>query len=135
MKPLYLLDTDICIYIAKRHPPQVRARFEQLAPGQVIMSSITFGELSYGVSKSTQPSESMTRIRRMMQDLPVADVNRGVGLVYAEIRWVLAQAGLLIGTNDLWIAAHAKALGAILVTNNEREFRRIPGLKIENWAA
>ena len=135
MKPLYMLDTDICIYIAKRQPPQVRARLEQLEPGQVTMSSITFGELCYGLSRSTQRSESMARIERIIQDVPVADVNRSVGLVYAEIRAALAKAGLLIGTNDLWIAAHAKALGAILATNNEREFRRIPGLKVENWAA
>ena len=135
MTPLYLLDTDICIYIAKRRPPQARARLAQLEPGRATISSITFGELRYGLSRSTLPSESIKQVEKLIEDLPVADVNRSVALVYADIRGALARLGLPICADDLWMAAHAISLDAILVTNNEREFRRVPGLKIENWAA
>lgn len=135
MKPQYLLDTNICVYIIKGHPPEVRARFSQLDVGQVAMSSITFGELCYGAHKSADPSKSLARLQMLIHEIPVEDLGLAVGRTYAEIRSALAKVGLLIGVNDLWIAAHAKSLGAILATNNEREFRRIPGLKVENWAA
>jgi len=135
VKPVYMLDTDICIYIAKRQPPGVRARFEQLKPGQLIMSSITFGELCYGLNKSTQRTRALARLEELIQEIPVEDLNRNAAMTYGEIRAHLAKAGVLIGSNDLWIAAHAKALGVTLATNNEREFRRVPGLTVENWAS
>src|SRR6266403_2239305 len=104
MEARYLLDTNICIYIRRKKPEEVLQRFRTLRPGEAVLSVITFGELVYGAEKSAQ---------------------RG-----AE----LERKGEMIGNNDLWIAAHAKAAGLVLVTNNEREFRRVRGLKVQNWA-
>lgn len=134
MKPRYMLDTNICIYIAKQRPPEVRARFERLRPGQLVMSAITYGELSYGASKSNQSSKALAQLEELIQDIPVTDLDYSAGQAYGEIRARLEQQGRLIGNNDLWIAAHAVSLNLTLVTNNEREFKRIQGLSLENWA-
>lgn len=133
MKPRYMLDTNICIYIAKHHPPEVKTRFEQLRPGQLVMSVITYGELYYGASKSTQRMKALTQLEGLAQDIPIEDLNSTVAQAYGEIRAALEKQGRLIGNNDLWIGAHAMALDVTLVTNNEREFRRIAGLSVENW--
>lgn len=133
MKPRYMLDTNICIYIAKHHPPEVKTRFEQLRPGQLVMSVITYGELYYGASKSTQRMKALTQLEGLVQDIPIEDLNSTVAQAYGEIRAALEKQGRLIGNNDLWIGAHAMALDVTLVTNNEREFRRIAGLSVENW--
>jgi tRNA(fMet)-specific endonuclease VapC len=128
-----MLDTNICIYIAKHHPPEVKARFERLKPGQVVMSAITYGELCYGASKSTQSARALTLLEELVQDIPVENLGLTVGQVYGRIRASLEREGQLIGNNDLWIGAHAMELNLTLATNNEREFKRIPGLSIENW--
>lgn len=128
-----MLDTNICIYIAKNRPPEVRAHFERLKPGQLIMSAITYGELSYGVSKSTQRAQAFTQLEELIQDVAVQELDWRAGEAYGEIRATLEKQGRLIGNNDLWIGAHALALKLTLVTNNEREFKRIPGLSVENW--
>ena len=133
MKPRYMLDTNICIYIAKQRPPEVRARFERLRPGQLVMSAITHGELSYGARKSNQSSKALAQLEELIQDVPVTDLDSSAGQAYGEIRARLEQQGCPIGNNDLWIAAHAVSLNLTLVTNNEREFKRIPGLSLENW--
>lgn len=133
MKPRYMLDTNICIYIAKHHPPEVKTRFEQLRPGQLVMSVITYGELYYGASKSTQRMKALTQLEGLVQDIPIEDLNSTVAQAYGEIRAALEKQGRLIGNNDLWIGAHAMALDVTLATNNEREFRRIAGLSVENW--
>lgn len=133
MKPRYMLDTNICIYIAKHHPPEVKTRFEQLRPGQLVMSVITYGELYYGASKSTQRMKALTQLEGLVQDIPIEDLNSTVAQAYGEIRATLEKQGRLIGNNDLWIGAHAMALDVTLATNNEREFRRIAGLSVENW--
>ncbi len=135
MTPRFMLDTNICIYIAKQQPRAVRARFERLKPGQVVMSTITYGELAYGATKSTQRNRAMAQLQELVQDIPVATLDCHAGQAYGEIRGKLEEQGRLVGNNDLWIAAHALALGLTLVTNNQREFQRIPGLPIENWAA
>jgi tRNA(fMet)-specific endonuclease VapC len=128
-----MLDTNICIYIVKHRPPEVRRRFERLKPGQLIMSAITFGELCYGTSKSAQRAQALAQLEEFVQDVPVQELDSHVSQAYGEVRAILEKQGRLIGNNDLWIGAHALALSLTLVTNNEREFKRIPGLSIENW--
>jgi len=128
-----MLDTNICIYIAKNRPPEVRARFEQMRAGEIVMSAITLGELQFGASKSNQQAKAQAEIDKFLQDVSVEDVGTGAAEAYGEIRATLQKQGCLIGSNDLWIAAHAVALGVTLATNNEREFRRVPGLTLENW--
>jgi tRNA(fMet)-specific endonuclease VapC len=128
-----MLDTNICIYIAKHRPPEVEARFERLKPGQLVLSAITYGELSYGANKSNQRTLALTRLEEFVEDIPVADLSAAAALAYGEIRATLERQGRLIGNNDLWIAAHAVALDVTLATNNEREFRRIAELSVENW--
>jgi tRNA(fMet)-specific endonuclease VapC len=133
MKPRYMLDTNICIYIAKHQPPEVKARFERLKPGQVVMSAITYGALHYGASKSSQRARALEQLHELAQDIPVESLDSRAAQAYGEIRFTLEKQGRLIGNNDLWIAAHAMALEVTLATNNEREFRRIDGLSVENW--
>lgn len=133
MKTLYMLDTNICIYIAKHNPPEVFARFDRLSPGEVVMSLVTYGELCYGASQSSQRAESFSRLEDMLADIPVESLTSAVAPVYGEVRASLSRQGRLIGANDLWIGAHALALNLTLATNTEREFRRIPGLRVENW--
>jgi tRNA(fMet)-specific endonuclease VapC len=128
-----MLDTNICIYIAKHRPPGVKARFDRLKPGQLVMSAITYGELYYGAIKSNQRARALTLIEELVQDIPVEDLNSRAAQAYGEIRASLEKRGRLIGNNDLWIGAHAMALDVTLATNNEREFKRITGLAVENW--
>jgi tRNA(fMet)-specific endonuclease VapC len=134
MAPRYLLDTDICIYIRRKQPPAILARFEALQPGDVAISVITYGELSYGAAKSAEPKRASAALERLSALLTVLPLPEDAGRAYGTIRAALAAKGNTIGPNDLWIAAHAMSAGLILVTNNEREFKRVKGLKIENWA-
>lgn len=128
-----MLDTNICIYIGKHHPPEAKNRFEKLKPGQVVISAITYGELHYGASKSTQRTKALMQLEALVEDIPVEGLDARVAEAYGEIRAALEKQGRTIRNNDLWIGAHALAAGLILVTNNEREFNRIPGLAVENW--
>ena len=130
---LYLLDTNICIYITKNRPPEVRDRFLRLRPGQVGMSTITYGELLFGAEKSQQATRVRARLQQLCTLVPVLPLTMETGMAYAAARAKLEQRGTPIGANDLWIAAHALTEKLILVTNNEREFRRVPGLSVENW--
>ncbi len=131
----YLLDTNICIYVAKHNPPNVRARFAAHAADALAMSVITFGELQHGAEKSQTRTRSLETLHQLVTLIQVMPLNEAVGRHYGEIRGALERAGQPIGNNDLWIAAHARAEGWVLVTNNEREFRRVEGLAVENWAA
>lgn len=133
--PSYLLDTNICIYIAKRKPPEVLRRFESLQAGDLAMSVVTYGELICGAERSTQRQASMSIIGRLVEAVPVLTMTIDTGQHYGAIRATLASGGVPIGNNDLWIAAHARAAGLTLVTNNEAEFRRVPDLRVENWVA
>ncbi len=130
----FLLDTNICIYIRQKRPPKVLARFEKLKVGDAALSVITYGELLYGAHKSRQREVALGRLTDLVSLLPVLEMPASAADEYGEIRAVLETKGEMIGGNDLWIAAHTKAEGLILVTNNEREFKRVPGLKIQNWA-
>jgi tRNA(fMet)-specific endonuclease VapC len=131
----FLLDTNICIYIRQRKSPQVLARFRQLKVGEAGISVITFGELLYGVERSDQPEKSLATLNEVSSLIPVLALPEEAGASYGVIRAELERQGKTISNNDLWIAAHAKAMGLILVTNNEKEFRRVSGLQIENWVS
>lgn len=111
----------------------MKARFERLKPGQLVMSAITYGELHYGASKSNQRARALTQLQELVQVIPVENVDAKAAQAYGEIRAALENQGRLIENNDLWIGAHAMALDVTLATNNEREFKRIPGLSVENW--
>ncbi|KPU98331.1 plasmid maintenance protein [Variovorax paradoxus] len=130
----YLLDTNICIYIAKHNPAKVRARFEQLPADALAMSVITLGELQHGAEKSRARSKALAALQQLQSVIQVMPLSEAVGQHYGEIRSDLERKGRPIGNNDLWIAAHARAEAWILVTNNEREFSRVEGLSVENWA-
>lgn len=129
----YLLDTNICIYLIKQKPPSVLKRFEQLAPQEVGMSIITLGELEYGAHKSQSPEKALSVIDRLTSYIPVLTYSEDVASHYADIRAELTRRSMIIGNNDLWIAAHARALERTLVSNNLREFRCVRGLQLENW--
>lgn len=130
----FLLDTNICIYIRQKRPPAVLARFEKLKVGEAALSVITYGELLYGARKSQQRQVAMARLADLVSLLPVLEMPAGAADEHGEIRALLETRGETIGGNDLWIAAHARAEDLVLVTNNEREFKRVPGLKLQNWA-
>jgi len=134
MHTRYLLDTNICIYITKYNPPAVRERFLRHTNIELAMSVITLGELRHGAEKSNSPKKASAAIERLINTIKVMPIDDAVAQQYGKIRAKLEQSGQIIGNNDLWIAAHAKAEEWILVTNNEREFKRVAGLKIENWA-
>jgi tRNA(fMet)-specific endonuclease VapC len=133
MNPRYMLDTDICIYISKQKPSGVKARFDRLKPGQTVMSVITYGELYYGASKSSQKAKALAHLAGMVQDIPVEYLDSPASEAYGKIRAELEARGRVIGSNDLWIAAHAMALDVTLATNNDREYLRVTGLSVENW--
>jgi tRNA(fMet)-specific endonuclease VapC len=132
MQPSLLLDTNILIYLQTKRLPSVERHFLALAPGDAAVSVITFGELSYGLNRSARSEENLRRLRGLPQTIQVLPLPEAAAEVYGLVRLELESKGQWIGNNDLWIAALAE--GLTLVTNNEREFRRIRGLKIENWA-
>ena len=132
--PVFMLDTNICIYIQRHKPPSVLARFEAIKPGQAVISVITWGEMLYGAAKSRQPKLVFKLLEGFAGLVPVLPIPSACGKAYEQIRADLEKIGRPIGNNDLWIAAHALASGLTLVTNNAREFERIPHLRIENWA-
>jgi tRNA(fMet)-specific endonuclease VapC len=135
MEPRYLLDTNICIYIRQKNPEQVLRRFRRLHPGEAVLSVITYGELLYGAAKSAHRAMALERLRELVRLLPAMALPETAAENYGTVRAELESKGDLIGNHDLWIAAHALAAGLVLVTNNEREFRKVRGLKIQNWAA
>jgi tRNA(fMet)-specific endonuclease VapC len=134
MEPRYLLDTNICIYIRQKRPEVVLRRFQKLRPGEAALSVITYGELLYGAAKSQQRLAALERLHELIRLLPALPLPETAADAYGRIRAELESKGEMIGNNDLWIAAHAVAAGLTLVTNNEKEFRRVRGLKVRNWA-
>jgi tRNA(fMet)-specific endonuclease VapC len=112
----------------------VLRRFQKLRPGELALSVITYGELFFGAAKSVRQSAALAGLRELLERLPALALPETAGEAYGTIRSELAAKGEMIGNNDLWIAAHALAAGLILVTNDEKEFRRVRGLKMQNWA-
>jgi tRNA(fMet)-specific endonuclease VapC len=129
----YMLDTNICIYICHRKMPDVVTTFQKLDHGDAGISVITHAEMLWGAEKSNAPQAARNVINEFIDYIPVLPIHEDVSPCYAELRTYLQRKGTPIGSNDLWIAAHALAENLTLVTNNEREFKRIPKLKIENW--
>lgn len=129
----YLLDTNTCIYIMNGKPAAAHRVFSGVQPGDVGVSSITLSELWYGVENSAHREKNATALRMFTSPLFIANFDGDAAHEYGIIRAHLHRRGSMIGGMDLLIAAHAKALGVTLITNNLREFRRVPGLKMENW--
>ncbi len=128
-----MLDTNICIYLIKQRPPTVLEHFKSYVVGDLGISVITLAELEYGVCKSSQPKRNREALEEFISPLVVAAFDRAATAAYGRTRAYLASKGQVIGARDLLIAAHAVSRKARLVTNNEREFRRVPGLRVENW--
>lgn len=128
----YLLDTDIVIYTMRNRPEQVKRRFKQ-HQGQICISAVTLGELVFGAEHSEQVARNLKDIEAMVARLEVLPLDIGAAYHFGRIRAALFKAGQPIGPYDMMIAGHARAKGLILVSNNIREFSRVPGLMIENW--
>jgi tRNA(fMet)-specific endonuclease VapC len=129
----FLLDTNICIYIIRKRPSSVFEKFQELRIGRVGLSAITVAELQYGVAKSSNPDKNRDALERFLTPFQIVEFNYNAAIQYGMIRAQLEKAGTPIGPLDTLIAAHAMSLGLTLVTNNEKEFERIPGLELENW--
>ena len=130
----YLLDTNICIYLIKRRPAQVFRRLEEHQVGQIAISTVTYCELAFGVEHSSDPTRNGEALQQFLSPLEILPPQPEVAAIYGRIRAALKRAGRPIGPLDMLIAAHAIACGAVLVTNSEKEFSRVPSIKIENWA-
>jgi tRNA(fMet)-specific endonuclease VapC len=128
-----LLDTNICIYIIKQQPVTVLERFLEYQIGDIAISSITLSELRYGVAKSTHREKNAKALDEFIIPLELVPYDESAAHVYGDIRAALEKAGTPIGSMDMLIAAHAVSLGIPLVTNNTREFLRVPSLKIIDW--
>ncbi|GAB6063597.1 type II toxin-antitoxin system VapC family toxin [Deferrisoma palaeochoriense] len=131
----YLLDTNICIYLIREKPEPVIRRFVRLPVSSVGISAVTLSELEYGVEKSSRPEQNRLALTRFLAPLEILPYDDEAARTYGRVRAHLERQGTPIGALDTLIAAHALAVGCTLVTNNEREFRRVPGLRMENWAA
>ena len=130
-----LLDTNICIYIIKQRPAAVLKRFLEFQVGDIGISSITLSELHYGVAKSAHREKNARALDEFVTPLEVVPFDEQAAYVYGNIRAILEKAGTPIGSMDMLIAAHAASLGIPLVTNNAREFVRIPDLTVLDWTA
>ncbi len=130
----YLLDTNIIIYAKNRRPESVLSKLRSFTPSDLCISSITMAELEYGIAKSTRPDQNRLALSLFLSGIEIVPFDEKAAREYGEIRKQLAEKGEIIGSNDLLIAAHAKSLDLTLVTNNSKEFERIDGLRIENWA-
>ena len=129
----YLLDTDVCIALLRGRDPRLDARLRRCAAGEVGVSTITVFELTYGAHRSAQVARNQAALAAFFLPLVLVPFDARAAALAGEVRALLAGAGTPIGVYDLLIAAQALALGVPVVTNNEREFRRVPGLQLENW--
>ena len=130
----FMLDTNTCIYIIKRKPPDVIDRFKRTEISQIGISSITLSELIYGVSKSSKPEQNRMALIQFVAPLEILPYDDEAAQYYGDLSVHLEKRGTPIGALDMLIAAHALSIGCTLVTNNEKEFVRVPELKIVNWA-
>lgn len=128
-----LLDTNICVYLIKEKPPQVLRKFDDYSVGEIGVSSITVAELHYGVRKSQQREQNLRALVQFLTPLVFADFDERAASTYGDVRAALEARGTPIGALDTLIAAHALSLGVTLVTNNTREFSRVPDLNLADW--
>jgi tRNA(fMet)-specific endonuclease VapC len=130
----YLLDTDISSYIIRRRPATVRERFGRIGSDRLAISVVTEAELRYGAARYRARPGILADVEDFVDRLIVREWDRAAAMHYADIRAHVERAGKPVGNMDLMIAAHARSLAAVLVTNNQRHFRHVPGLVVENWA-
>jgi tRNA(fMet)-specific endonuclease VapC len=130
----FMLDTNTCIELIRYQNKRVLRRMKRRSPDDICVSSVTLSELEYGVAKSANPEKNRLALAEFMTPLAIVPYNDTVAPVYGRLRAELEQAGTPIGPLDTMIAAHALSLGLTVVTGNEREFRRVAGLKVQNWA-
>ena len=130
----YMLDTNICVYAIKNNPEQVLEKLKQNLSNGVCISAITLAELQHGVEKSMNPEKNSMALLQFLSILDILPFDDLAAVEYGKICAYLQKRGTPIGTMDMLIAAHAKTENLIIVTNNVREFERVPNLKIENWA-
>jgi tRNA(fMet)-specific endonuclease VapC len=130
-----MLDTNTCIAIIKRKPPQVLKRFDAYKVGEIGISWVTLAELEFGVAKSRHLEKNQAALEEFVLPLEIANFDRETARVYGRVRATLEEKGAPIGSLDMMIAAHALRLGVTLATNNTREFSRIKGLTIVDWLA
>lgn len=128
----FLLDTNVVIGLSKG-APAIREKLASIPARALVLSPIVLSELAYGIAKSARPQANQAVLDNLLAGLPVSAVDADIAGHYGRIRVALEQAGQIIGPNDLLIAAHALSLGAVVVTDNVREFARVPGLSVENW--
>ena len=128
-----LIDTNMCIYIMNRRPPEVIKKFKQFEPGDIGISAITVSELQYGIAKSKHRERNQLRLEEFLIPLEIVVYDENAAGAYGDIRFQLEKLGRPIGPLDLLIAAQAISRKLILVTNNDKEFNRIKNLKVENW--
>lgn len=129
----YMLDTNICIHLIKRRPPQIIDKLRSLAISDVTISTITLAELEYGVTKSSRPQQNSDALQLFLAPLQLLPFDDRAACHYGDIRTNLEAAGTGIGAMDMLIGAHARSLRLTLVTHNTREFSRITGLAVEDW--
>ena len=130
----WMLDTNICIYLIKEQPASVLDRFTAHSVGHIGVSVITLAELAYGIAKSSRPARNRAALEQFVSPLEVASFDREATAVYGRVRTMLEKKGQPIGSMDLLIAAHAISLDVQLITHNVKEFGKVPGLRIEDWA-
>ena len=131
--PRYLLDTNICIYLMKHQPVEVAERFARCYRGDVVMSAITYAELQYGVAVAADPALEAKNLAALVEDIPVVPFHVAAAIAYGPIRAATRESRK--DALDKLIAAHAVSLDVTLVTNNEDDFAKYPGLRTENWVA
>lgn len=130
----YMLDTNICIYIIKNKPKKVIMELKRHKPSEICVSAITYAELTYGVEKSMAVEKNRLALALLFSNIEVLNFDIKAAIHYGKIRAYLEKQGTPIGPLDMMIAAHAMSLGYTVVTNNIKEFERVPDLKLENWA-
>lgn len=132
---ILLLDTNTCIYLIKKRPPEVLRRFDEYAVGDIAVSSVTAAELHFGAQKSQRPAQNEQALQQFLLPLSIAEFGHEAAIAYGRIRATLEKRGTPIGPLDTLIAAQAVSMNMTLVTNNVREFERVPDLKLDNWAS
>ncbi len=129
----FMLDTNICIYLIRKNPVRVLKKLQEIKASEVCISSITLAELEYGIQKSQNQNQNKIALAEFIAPLEIEPFEVDAAIKFGEIRTLLEKKGIVIGAYDMLIAAHALSLKVILVTNNTREFIRIPFLQVENW--
>ena len=130
---IFMLDTNIIVYAKNNRPESVLKKLMEYRPEDMCVSAVTLAELEYGASKSSRPEQNRLALLTFLSRIPVVPFDADAAREYGDIRADLTKKGTVIGANDLLIAAHARSLNLILVTNNTREFERVEGLRVENW--